>query len=257
MLGATLRDVGAYKAGVAACIEAVRLHRELAATDPARYTPHLARALADLGISLRGREPHDEGLAPGLEAVQLNRELAATDPARHTPDLARSLTDLGISLRGRAAHGEALAVTSEAVQLGRDLAAVHPARHTPELCRALISLGAGLRALGRRSDAVLYEGEAVAWWWHLSQQCPGEFDERYRDAQRRYFRTFSLCDHDPEDLLTAELVARSHVQGYVEASPSNASPRRIPPRTCLSTDSRAAFEDTVHRRRCCGQGRST
>ena len=224
LLGATLRDVGAYKAGVTACIEAVRLHRELAAADPARYTPHLARALADLGISLRGREPHDEGLAPGLEAVQLNRELAATDPARHTPDLARSLTDLGISLRGRAAHGEALAVTSEAVQLGRDLAAVHPARHTPELCRALISLGAGLRALGRRSDAVLYEGEAVAWWWHLSQQCPGAFDERYRDAQRRYFRTFSLCDHDPEDLLTAELVARSHVQGYVErvAAPQSA-----------------------------------
>ena len=216
LLGATLRDVGAYQAGVAACVDAVRLHRELAAVEAARYTPHLARSLADLGISLRGREPHDEGLAPGLEAVQLNRELVAADPARHTPDLARSLTDLGISLRGRAAHGDALAATSEAVRLGRDLAAVHPARHTPELCRSLISLGAGLRALGRRSEAVLYEGEAVAWWWHLSTQCPGEFDERYRDAQRRYFRTFSLCDHEPEDLLTAELVARSHVQAYVE-----------------------------------------
>ncbi len=220
VLGAGLRETGAHRAALAAGHDAVRLHRELAAADPARHTPDLARSLADLGIGLRGVGSPDEGLAPGIEAVQLGRELAAADPARHTPDLARSLTDLGISLRAWAAHHDAHAATSEAVELGRELAVADPARHTAELVRSLISLGAGLRALGRRPEAVLHEGEAVAWWWQLTQRRPGEFDDHYRDAQRRYFRTFSLYDHEANDLLTAELIARSRVLSYLEGTGS-------------------------------------
>ena len=218
VLGVCLRDVGKSAAGLAASRDAVRLNRELAAADPGRHTPELARSLTDLGISLRGLRPYDEGLSPGIEAVQLSRELAAANPARHTPDLARSLTELGISLRGLAAHDHALAATGEAVQLGRDLAAAEPARHTPDLVRSLIGLGASLRALGRRPEAVLHEGEAVAWWWQLTQRRPGAFDDKYRDAQQRYFHTFSSYDHDPEDVLTAELIARSRVQSYVDST---------------------------------------
>jgi hypothetical protein len=73
-------------------------------------------------------------------------------------------------------------------------------------------------ALGRRPEAVLHEGEAVAWWWQLTQLCPCEYDDRYRDAQLRFLRTFSLYDHDSGDLLTAELIARSQVQSYLEGA---------------------------------------
>ncbi len=218
VLGAGLRETGAHRPALATGHDAVRLHRELAAADPVRHTAGLARALTDLGVGLRGVGSPDDGLAPGVEAVRLHRELAAADPVRHTPALARALTDLGISLRAWAAHDDALAATGEAVELGRELAVADPARHTPELVRSLISLGAGLRALGRRPEAVLHEGEAVAWWWQLTQRRPGEFDEHYRDAQRRYFRTFSLYDHEADDLLTAELIARGRVLSYVEGA---------------------------------------
>ena len=216
VLGASLRETGGYRAGLAASHDAVRLCRELAAADPRRHTADLAHALTQLGISLRGVGPSEDGLTPGWEAVQIFRELAADDPDRHTPDLARALTHLGLSLRGLAAHAEALIVTSEAVQLGRNLAVAGTVRHIPDLTRALISLGAGLRALGRRAEAVAHEGEAVAWWWYLTERRPGEFDDRYREAQRRFFHTFSPYDHDPSDLLTAELIARSRVLGYLD-----------------------------------------
>ena len=216
-LSAALRATGAYPAGIAAGRDAVRRYRELAAADPDRQTPDLARALTQLGISLRGLRSSDDGLAVGWEAVQLTRELAAADPDRHTPDLARALTELGISLRGRAAHTEALIVTSEAVQLGRDLAVVDPARYVADLARGLISLGAGLRALGRRPEALAHEGEAVAWWWYLTQARPGEFDDGYREAQRRHFHTFSPYEQDPDGLLTTEAIARSRVLAYLES----------------------------------------
>jgi tetratricopeptide (TPR) repeat protein len=218
VLGASLREVGSYQAGLAACREAVRLSRELAAADPVRYNPDLARSLTNLGIGLRGLEASCDGLAPGIEAVRLHRQLAVLDPARYTPDLARSLTELGISLRARGAHADALAATGEAVELGRTLSVANPPRHIPDLTRSLIGLGASLRAFGRRPEAVLHEGEAVAWWWHLAQRRPGAFDERYRDAQRRYLRTFSPHEHSPDDVLTAELIARSQVQAYLDGT---------------------------------------
>jgi tetratricopeptide (TPR) repeat protein len=216
-LSAALGATGAYQAGITAGHDAVRRYRELAAADPDRHTPDLARALTQLGISLRGLRSSDEGLAVGWEAVQLTRQLAAADPDRHSPDLARALTQLGISLRGLAAHPEALIVTSEAVQLGRDLAVGDPARHVADLARALISLGAGLRALGRRPEALAHEGEAVAWWWYLTQTRPGEFDDGYREAQRRHFHTFSPYEQDPDGLLTTESIARSRVLAYLES----------------------------------------
>jgi tetratricopeptide (TPR) repeat protein len=224
VLGASLRETGEYRAGLAASYDAVRLCRELAAADPRRHTADLAHALTQLGISLWGAGPSEDGLTPGCEAVQIFRELAVDDPDRYTPDLARALTHLGFSLRGRAAHAEALIVTSEAVQWGRDLAVADPVRHIPDLTRALISLGAGLRALDRRPEAVAHEGEAVAWWWYLTEQRPGEFDDRYREAQRRFFHTFSPYDHDPNDLLTAELIARSRVLGYLDDQRSAEAP---------------------------------
>ena len=221
VLGAALRESGDYQAGIAACRDAVRLYRELAAADPDRHTPDLARALTQLGIGLRAS---DEGLAVAWEAVQLARQLAAADPDRHAPDLARALAEIGTSLRGLGAQAEALIVTSEAVQMGRDLAAYNPARHVADLARALIGLSAGLRALGRRPEALAHEGEAVAWWWHLTQHRPGEFDEVYREAQRRHFHSFSLYDHDPDDLLTAESIARSRVLAYLAGVQAESAP---------------------------------
>ena len=60
------------------------------------------------------------------------------------------------------------------------------------------------------------DARAVAWWWHLTERRPGEFDDRYREAQRRFFHTFSPYDHDPNDLLTAELIARSRVLARIK-----------------------------------------
>ena len=92
VLGASLRETGAYRAGIAASHDAVRLYRELAAADPdatppTSPAPSPSSASACGAGTLRRRPDPRMGGRPDL-----TRELAADDPDRHTPDLARALT---------------------------------------------------------------------------------------------------------------------------------------------------------------------
>ena len=80
--------------------EAVAMFRELAATDPDRYRPGLARSLSNLALRSSGLEQAGEALAAEEEAVALYRGLADDNPGRYRPDLAGSLSSLSFALSG-------------------------------------------------------------------------------------------------------------------------------------------------------------
>ena len=131
--------------GLPATQEAVTAYRELAAANPDRYRPDLARSLDNLGVRFSELGLPAYGLPATQEAVTAYRELAAANPDRYRPDLARSLDNLGVrfSQLGRR-HG--LPATQEAVTAYRELAAANPDRYRPDLARSLDNLGARSRS---------------------------------------------------------------------------------------------------------------
>jgi len=171
-LGASLRDLGEHRRALAAIEEAVALYRELAAAEPARYTPDLADSLTNLRASLRDLGEHRRALAAIEEAVALYRELAAAEPARYTPDLADSLSSVGASLSDLGEHRRALAAIEEAVALLRE---PEPARYTPDLARSLNNLGAILSNLGEHRRALAAKEEAVALYRELAAAEPARY----------------------------------------------------------------------------------
>ncbi|MFI2364037.1 hypothetical protein [Promicromonospora sp. NPDC019610] len=75
--------------------EAIRARRQLAATEPGKYAPHLAASLRYLGLVLSDLGQANEALAPTLEALRLEQHLPKTDRRNRLPYLARTLCDLG------------------------------------------------------------------------------------------------------------------------------------------------------------------
>ncbi|KAG9086829.1 hypothetical protein FRC06_002862, partial [Ceratobasidium sp. 370] len=74
--------------------EAVQLHRQLAADEPAAFTPDLAGSLNNLSNRLSNLGRPEDALTAIQEAVQLRRQLAADRPAAFTPHLALALNNL-------------------------------------------------------------------------------------------------------------------------------------------------------------------
>ena len=111
---------------VAPAEEAVTLHRDQAAANPA-YLPDLAGALNNLGIRYSEVGRRADAVAPTEEAVTLRRDQAAANPA-YLPDLAGALNNLGIRYSEVGRRADAVAPAEEAVTLYRG-----PGRRQPRL----------------------------------------------------------------------------------------------------------------------------
>ena len=137
-LGVSYSEVGRRQDALGPAEEAVRLYRELAASNPA-FLPDLASALGNLGASYSEVGRRQDALGPAEEAVRLYRELAASNPA-FLPDLASALGNLGVSYSEVGRRQDALGLAEEAVRRYRELAASNPA-FLPDLASALGNLG--------------------------------------------------------------------------------------------------------------------
>ena len=181
-LGGRLHAVGRREDALAPTEKAVRIHRELAAANPATYRPDLAAALNNLGYRLDAVGRREDALAQTEEAAQLYRELAAADPVAYRPGLATTLNNLGNALSGVGRREDALALTEEATQLYRELAAVNPAAHRPDLAIALNNLGVRLDAVGRREDALVPTEEAAQLYRELAAVNPAAYRPGFAGA---------------------------------------------------------------------------
>ena len=72
--------LGRLEEALAASQEAVGVYRELAATRPEKFRPHLADALDTLAIGLISLGRREEALDPIQERVTIRQELAVRRP---------------------------------------------------------------------------------------------------------------------------------------------------------------------------------
>jgi hypothetical protein len=73
--------------------------RKLAAANPTKYQPELARSVRNLGGLLEQGGRHEEAVTAAQEAVEMWRELAAANPDMYRGELADALGRLRQRLR--------------------------------------------------------------------------------------------------------------------------------------------------------------
>ncbi|KAG8783146.1 POC1 centriolar protein A [Ceratobasidium sp. 428] len=151
------------------------IYRQLAAEQPAAFTPDLARSLSNLSAHLSHLGHREDALAAVEEAVHMRRQLAAERPAVFTPELATSLNNLSAHLSHLDRREDALAANEEAVRMYRQLATERPAVFTSELATSLNNLSNRLSDLGRREDALAAVEEAVHMRRQLAAERPAAF----------------------------------------------------------------------------------
>lgn len=95
----------------------MRLYEELAQTDPGRYQPERAAALANLASDLSALGQADTALPFAQEAAAIYQEAARQNPGRFRPFLAASLENLARSLTLLDRTAEAEAARAQAAAL--------------------------------------------------------------------------------------------------------------------------------------------
>ncbi|MDA0366803.1 MAG: tetratricopeptide repeat protein [Proteobacteria bacterium] len=142
-----LSAAGRNPEALAAVEEAVKIRRDLAAANPARYAPDLASSLNNLSNRLSAAGGNPEALAAVEEAVKVYRDLAAANPARYAPDLASSLGARGKILQTLDRLGAAAASFEEGAAQVRPIAAQNPDAPPARVLRALEADAAQTRQL--------------------------------------------------------------------------------------------------------------
>ncbi|MEU0275922.1 tetratricopeptide repeat protein [Streptomyces sp. NPDC006307] len=170
-------NAGRREQAVGPAEKAVRLHRELAGSDPG-HLPHLANSLSVLGDRLSAAGRWEEALFVAEESVAISRRLADADPDAHQDRLADSLAGLGNRLSRHGRPEEALAATQEAAELYRRLAHADPG-YRPDLAGLLDNLGLRLIDAGRTEEGLAAGEEAVELYRRLADADP--------DAERHHF----------------------------------------------------------------------
>ena len=175
MFSVRLAQVGQLEQALAAAQEAVEIYRNLSVSDPGRYRPDLAGAVANLGVRFHLLGQPAEAAAVAEEAVAIRKELAEADPW-YLPDLAISLSNLGADLAelGRTSPN-GLAAVEEAVGIHRQLAQAEPDRYMPELAGSLVNLAALLTKAGRAAEARPLAEEAFGISVVLASTYPDRF----------------------------------------------------------------------------------
>ncbi|WP_189330983.1 tetratricopeptide repeat protein [Actinoplanes ianthinogenes] len=174
-LSVRLGDLERHAPALAAIEEAVVVHRQLAAEDPAAYEAALARSLSSLAVRLGVLEQPEPSLVAVAEATEIYSRLAAREPDTYRSDLAGALLNLSLGFGAVEQYPQALAAIEESVILHRRLADVEPERYLPELAAALSVLGISLGILDRNEPSRTVAEEAVVIRRRLAEQQPDAY----------------------------------------------------------------------------------
>lgn len=88
-----LAQAGRLDDSLAACEQAVRVYRRLAAAKPTAYEPSLAPVLNTLSVRLAKVGRRADALAASKQVLDIYRRLATSDPAQFDPHLWTSLSN--------------------------------------------------------------------------------------------------------------------------------------------------------------------
>jgi tetratricopeptide (TPR) repeat protein len=196
-------NAGLYGEAVTASVDTMQSYRQLAESDPAAFTPELARALYNLSVLLSVLGSHD-ALAFGFEAVSIYIRLAEADPARFDAELAPALYFLSVLLPDLGRREEALNIAQYAVQVYQRLTKEGRSGLEPDLARTLSGLSGLLSGLGRREEALAAGQQAVRMYRTLADARPGTFEEELAGALREVAGILLQMGSGKEALAAAE-----------------------------------------------------
>ena len=159
-LGTDLGDRGRVAEALEPVDEAIGIWRRLAARDPRRWRPELARSARDRGRFLARLGRADDALASLQESVDLFRFAAAADLSL-LPALDGAFSQLADTSAELGRPGDAVAALRQEVDFYADLAVVNAAQVRPYLAGAFSTLGLALAQLGRHEDALGAAQQAI------------------------------------------------------------------------------------------------
>jgi tetratricopeptide (TPR) repeat protein len=139
-LGNLQTDKNEYEKAEESYEEALRLYRELAATNPKTYGPDVAMTLNNLGTLSRDKNEYEKAEESYEEALELYRELASTNPETYRPNLAMTLNNLGNLQSDKNEYEKAEESYEEALIIRRELADTNPQTYLPNVATTLNNL---------------------------------------------------------------------------------------------------------------------
>jgi len=122
-------------------VEALKIYRELARSNPSVYQPDVAMTLNNLGVLQRARQDYGGAERSYVEALKIRRELARSNPSVYQPDVAMTLNNLGNLQSDRQDNGGAERSYVEALKIYKELARSNPSVYQPDVAMTLNNLG--------------------------------------------------------------------------------------------------------------------
>ncbi|KAI0057846.1 TPR-like protein [Artomyces pyxidatus] len=193
-----------YYDALSAGQEAETIYRMLAADQPAKFSPDLAKSLNLLSHCLSEVGQASESLEVIKEAVDIRRKLAIDQPAKFNPALAQSLINLAKCLSDVGQVLEGLKVNKEAVAVHRMLAADQPIMFNPGLAMSLNNLSNRLSRVGQVREALKTIEEAVNIYRALAVNQPTSFDSDLALSLNNMSNCLSDVGQMPEALKAIE-----------------------------------------------------
>lgn len=167
-------EVGRLEEAVGSAVEAVRICRSLAETNPDGSLSSLALSLNNLAGAQGAMGRPAEALASVAEAVRHYRAITELKPNAALPALALSLNTLANTQRALGQRAEALTSIEEAVRIYRPFAEADPDAFLAELARSLNNLSLYRGEMGQHAKGLSSSEEAVLHYRKLVQVNPDE-----------------------------------------------------------------------------------
>jgi len=158
--GNRLRHLKQNSDALEAYHKALSVCRRLANNDPAKYTPHVARTLMNMGLALGDIGKYDDAIVAYKEVLEICTTMSTQDPPRYNELMAKTLLNYGNTLGSLNQVSEAALIAKQAISLLRKLAQTGNER-TNLLGIAFHSYGSHCASLGQHAEAMLAYQESL------------------------------------------------------------------------------------------------
>ena len=159
-------------------VEALRIYRQLAESNPDAYMPDVAMSLNNLANLHRALGRYVEAEKNYVEALQIYRQLAESNPDAYMPRVATSLNNLAILQSELGRYVEAEENYVESLRICRQLAESNPDAYMPDVATSLNNLANLQSDLGRYVEAEKNHVEALRICRQLAESNPDAYMPR-------------------------------------------------------------------------------
>ena len=172
-------------------LRAIAIYEGLAAENPERYNPDLARIYNSAGVFYDDQRDADKAEAFYVKAIAIREALAAENPERYNADLAQSYNNAGIFYKNQNQPDKAAEFLHKAIAIREALAAENPERFNPDLAQSYNSAGNLYQDLKKYDKAEEFYLKSIAIREALVAENPDRFNpvlaSSYNNAGNLYY----------------------------------------------------------------------